>query len=139
MGRAILLLFAAVLLALLIMGVVKLVTERRPKVRKPSGKQGRMPTGATGLGDRGRRQLREAAVLISRAHDTPGIQTETETMLSHWLADNARPDVDEASLLNGASILLLRLETEDSMVPMLPDRLRADIKQWLDGYLDRKK
>lgn len=68
-----------------------------------------------------------------------GLQSDTEQLLRQWLEDCKAEQADEARLLSAVAVLLMRVESEDRLIPTASEALRDATREWLDEYLNRRE
>jgi len=107
--------------------------------RLPARSIGSLPPSGQVPNGRGRWQLRSATVIVAQLCEVLGLQSDTERLLRRWLEDCKTEQADEARLLSAVGVLLMRVETEDRLIPTASEALRDATQAWLDEYLDRKE
>ncbi|HEU4715665.1 MAG TPA: hypothetical protein VFS14_02430 [Candidatus Saccharimonadales bacterium] len=107
--------------------------------RLPARSIGSLPPSGQVPNSHGRWQLRRATVIVAQLCEVLGLQSDTEQLLRQWLEDCKAEQADEARLLSAVAVLLMRVESEDRLIPTASEALRDATRDWLDEYLNRRE
>ena len=128
----------AILLVLAGFAVLDRIESSAKQARLPSSSIGQLPPTQLALNQHGKWQLRQALILTTQLCEEASLQPETRALLSQWLLNCAEEQADEARLLDAVSLVLIRAENEDNLVPAISTQHKTALKAWLNDYLGRR-